>query len=37
MDDSSSRRVKIPSDWNAPACERCGHPEVEIFQPYVAP
>ena len=29
MDDSPSRCVKIP---NAPTCDRCGHPEVDIFQ-----
>ena len=32
MDDSSSRCVKIPLVWNAPTCDRCGHPEVDIFQ-----
>jgi hypothetical protein len=24
--------VKIPLVWNAPTCDRCGHPEVDIFQ-----
>jgi len=32
MYDSSSRCVKIPLVWNHPTCDRCGHPEVDIFQ-----
>ena len=34
MDDASGKCVKIlvPFVWNAPTCDRCGHPEVDIFQ-----
>jgi hypothetical protein len=32
MDDSSSRCVKIPLVWNAPICDKCGSPEVDIFE-----
>jgi hypothetical protein len=32
MGDSYSRCVKIPLVWNAPTCDRCGHPAVDIFQ-----
>ncbi len=32
MDDSSNGCVKIPLVWNAPTCNGCGQPEVDIFQ-----
>ena len=31
MDDSYTRCVKIPLVWMT-TCDRCGHPEVDIFQ-----
>jgi len=32
MEDSSGIYIKIPLVWNAPNCNGCGHPEVDIFQ-----
>jgi len=32
MDDSSREYMRFPLVWNAPICDRCGHPKVDLFQ-----